>query len=100
MHTTSFSAGENYEEQLAPFQENNMGDCPEEFLDTYTYELEKDDNIEWLDFENEDEAKEHCKKVGIKFDPKNGYWSNSKAKWDWYQVGGRWYGYFVKKADG
>lgn len=97
---TCLVAGENYEEQLAPFQENNMGYCPEEFLDTYTYELEKDDDIEWLDFENEDEAKEHCKKVGIKFDPKNGHWSNSKARWDWYQVGGRWYGYFVKKADG
>ena len=100
MHITCFIAGENYEEQLAPFQENNMGNCPEEFLDTYTYELEKDDDIEWLDFENEDEAKEHCEKIGVKFDDKNGHWSNSKAKWDWYQVGGRWYGYFVKKADG
>ena len=77
-----------------------MGDCPKEFLDTYTYELEKDDDIEWLDFENESQAREHCEKVGVKFNPKNGSWSNSKAKWDWYQVGGRWYGYFVKKADG
>ena len=48
MHMTCLIAGENYEEQLAPFQENNMGDCPEEFLDTYTYELEKDDDIEWF----------------------------------------------------
>lgn len=100
MHMTCLIAGKNYEEQLAPFQENNMGDCPDEFLDTYTYELEQDGDIEWLDFENEDEAKEYCKKVGAKFSPKNGHWSNSKARWDWYQVGGRWYGYFVKKADG
>lgn len=25
---------------------------------------------------------------------KLGYWYNAKAKWDWYQVGGRWTGYF------
>lgn len=100
MHMTCLIAGENYEEQLAPFQENNMGDCPKEYLDTYTYELEKDDDIEWLDFQNESQAREHCEKIGVKFDAKNGSWSNSKAKWDWYQVGGRWYGYFVKKADG
>lgn len=100
MHMTCLIAGKNYEEQLAPFQENNMGDCPEEFLDTYTYELEKDDYIEWLDFEKESQAREHCEKIGVKFDAKNGHWANSKAKWDWYQVGGRWYGYFVKKADG
>lgn len=96
---TCLIAGENYEEQLAPFQENNMGDCPEEFLDTYTYtdEVTGDD---WMDFDNEEKAKEYCAEVGVEFDPKYGYWTNSKARWDWYQVGGRWYGYFVKKADG
>ena len=26
-----------------------------------------------------------------------GYWSNPEAKWDWYQVGGRWSGYFKMK---
>lgn len=104
MHMTCLIAGENYEEQLAPFQENNMGDCPEEFLDTYTYTVYTYVNgekcFEWLDFNNEEEAKEHCKNNGIEFNADDGHWSNSKAKWDWYQVGGRWYGYFVKKADG
>lgn len=26
-----------------------------------------------------------------------GYWHNPKAKWDWYQMGGRWRGYFPAK---
>jgi hypothetical protein len=24
-----------------------------------------------------------------------GYWSNPKAKWDWYKLGGRWMGFFL-----
>lgn len=104
MHMTCLIAGENYEEQLAPFQENNMGDCPEEFLDVYSYTVYSYVNgekcFECLDFKNEEEAKEHCKNKGVEFNADDGYWTNSKAKWDWYQVGGRWYGYFVKKADG
>lgn len=26
-----------------------------------------------------------------------GYWQNPNAKWDWYVIGGRWKGYFVRK---
>lgn len=26
-----------------------------------------------------------------------GYWKNEKAKWDWFQIGGRWSGYFTLK---
>ena len=29
---------------------------------------------------------------------KHGYWHNENAKWDWYQIGGRWRGYFQIKA--
>lgn len=97
---TCLIAGLNYEEQLAPFQENNMGDCPKEYLDTYHYELDVDGQYDWLEFENDEQAKEHCKKIGVEFDPAKGSWSNSNAKWDWYQVGGRWYGYFIKKQGG
>lgn len=104
MHMTCLIAGKNYEEQLAPFQENNMGDCPEEFLDVYSYTVYSYVNgekcFECLDFNNEEEAKEYCKNKGIEFNTGDGYWTNSRAKWDWYQVGGRWYGYFVKKSDG
>ena len=27
-----------------------------------------------------------------------GYWHNPNAKWDWFQIGGRWSGYFKPKA--
>lgn len=37
MHFSIIVAGDNYEEQLAPFQENNMGDCPEEYLKYRVY---------------------------------------------------------------
>jgi len=40
---------------------------------------------------------EYC---GYKFDEEQsayGYWTNEKAKWDWYQLGGRWNGYFKLK---
>ena len=29
-----------------------------------------------------------------------GYWQNPNAKWDWYQIGGRWTGYFKLKPEG
>lgn len=35
-------------------------------------------------------------------DPKTGkygYWFNPQAKWDWFQVGGRWAGYFLIKPE-
>lgn len=35
-------------------------------------------------------------------DPKTGkygYWENPNAKWDWYEMGGRWAGYFPLKTD-
>jgi hypothetical protein len=28
-----------------------------------------------------------------------GHWSNPNAKWDWYQIGGRWVGHWPAKAD-
>jgi len=31
-HFTVLVIGENPEDQMRPFQENNMDDCPEEFL--------------------------------------------------------------------
>lgn len=56
------------EKLLAPFQENNMDDCPKEYLEFF-----------------EDEECEVDDETG-----KKGYWENPNRKWDWYQVGGRW----------
>lgn len=62
---------------LAPFQENNMGDCPKEYL-TFT---------EDEDFDVDEET------------GKRGYWENPNAKWDWYQVGGRAHGLLIAKPE-
>jgi hypothetical protein len=34
---------------------------------------------------------------GIEDITKQGYWTNSNARWDWYQIGGRWTGMFKLK---
>ncbi len=74
-HFTVLVIGENPEEQLAPFQENNMGDCPKEFMEF-----------------QEDEDSELDEETG-----KRGYWENPNRKWDWYSLGGRWTGFFKVK---
>ena len=53
--------GDDYEKELAPFQENNMNDCPKEYLKFF-------------------DGEDGCP----------GYYENPNAKWDWYEVGGRW----------
>lgn len=35
MHFSIIVTGDNYEEQLEPFQENSMEDCPKEYLKFY-----------------------------------------------------------------
>lgn len=37
---------------------------------------------------------------GVEDPEKQGYLTNPDAKWDWYQIGGRWSGYFKVKAGG
>lgn len=70
-------------------------------------------HIEWLKGEARETAKitdeEELFKLGAKWyiddednplDKDGNYWttSNDDAKWDWYQVGGRWAGFFQVKA--
>ncbi len=43
---------------------------------------------DWHGYEKKDEKKK-----------KYGYWHNPNAKWDWYETGGRWTGYFKLKAN-
>jgi len=61
--------GDNAEDLVAPFQENNMGDCPRGFLE---FE-ESEENLEKVDEET----------------GKYGYWENPMAKWDYHVRGGR-----------
>lgn len=70
---TKTGTEEEVDRLLAPYQENNMGDCPKEYLAFV-----------------EDEDADMDEETG-----KRGYWENPNAKWDWYQIGGRWKGLLV-----
>ena len=91
--------GKKLEELLAPYQENNMGNCPKEFLEfrEATEEInEYEDHKE--DYETLDEFMEDY--YGIRKDKeteKYGYWENPNAQWDWYQIGGRWSNMLLSK---
>lgn len=105
-HYTVMVIGDDVHGQLAPYQENNMGDCPEEFLEFC--DQTDDLNKEW---ENADEelktkyptlekfATEYNGYKPLKIDGETlyGYYENPNAKWDWYQVGGRWSGFLRLK---
>jgi hypothetical protein len=95
--------GENPEEQLAPYQENNMGDCPEKYLEftDCTEEVKKD----WESQTDEEKAEydNDIQKFANDYggyemhEGKLGYWHNPNSKWDWYVLGGRWAGFFKMK---
>jgi hypothetical protein len=94
--------GDNPEEQLAPYQENNMGNCPKEYLefDDRTEELKQD----WEEEDEETKSKYKDFDTYVKEchgyeaeDGRYGYWHNPNTKWDWYQLGGRWSGFFKLK---
>lgn len=101
--------GENPEDQLAPYQENNMGDCPQEYLEfdveveaaeiaTRAQELrdeKKEDGSpkfpRYAEISDEEVLKDYY--GGEKNEDGDwGYWSNPNSRWDWYQIGGRWAG--------
>jgi hypothetical protein len=147
-HFTVLVVGSNPEEQLAPYQENNMGNCPDEYMEFHSteekyleqYENETVDKVVMPDgrlLNKWDEEfrkrgsfglgggthevpagleirkvpfkelyntfeefvadwcgdKERDEKIG-----KYGYWENPNRKWDWYELGGRWMGFFKLKS--
>jgi hypothetical protein len=109
-HFTVLVIGHNPEDQLQPFQENNMDDCPKEYLafnsveDEYKERFAKENPN--AQYESEEAYKvafdSYLKDRGYEKDPTTGqygYWENPNAKWDWYQLGGRWTGFFKLKAD-
>lgn len=133
---------ESIAKALAPFQENNMGDCPKEFLEFHDREdgISKEyleDSVEMVrladgrmffpwdnrfqkDPFSSPEYPEDSKRVEVLHrdqytsleefaedwygydgrDPEKGrygYWENPNAKWDWWEIGGRWSGMFNNK---
>lgn len=83
MHFTVLVVGDNLEKALAPFQQNNMGDCPQEYLEFTPINL-KDEGYADNEAAMADGYKEHEGKVG--------YWENPNSEWDWWVLGGRWQG--------
>lgn len=88
---------QNIEELLAPYQENNMGDCPEEYL-TFN-DCTKECEERWKEKKEEGDYKNNSFEFFVEdwfgyekneATGKYGYWENPNAKWDWYEVGGRW----------
>lgn len=91
---------------LAPYQENNMGDCPQQYMQFYdkTQEIQKEfdnlteeDTLKYTTFG--DVAERYC---GYKYDEEQmayGYWENPNKKWDWYTIGGRWSNMLPKSTE-
>jgi hypothetical protein len=104
MHFTVLIVGNNIEDQLAPFQENNMGTVPDKYMSF----VDCNDEVEekW----NSLNATEKSSYNGISdfaeerlcLYPNNqgqfGFEDNPNSKWDWYQIGGRWAGFFKLKV--
>lgn len=92
--------GKKLEQLLAPYQENNMGDCPIEYLkfnecsdsELQEYEDYKEDYETLDDFMKEYYGYRKDEKTG-----KYGCWENPNAKWDWYEIGGRWSNMILRK---
>lgn len=149
-HYTCLVVGDNPEDQLIPFQENNMGTCPKEYLefkdieDESRKDYEKDTtncfvsptgeirsmfdeefrNPEYEVFSIDNKVEKYIPPAGWHHEDvpvktlyptfeeymenycgnkkdevlgRYGYWENPNAKWDWYQLGGRWGGFFTNK---
>lgn len=95
--------GKSIDELLAPFQENNMGDCPREYMEfNIADESEEELLDEYEGMKDEYETFELflLNQYGYtkhELSGEIGYWENPNAKWDWYEVGGRWSGMLLTK---
>jgi len=149
-HFAVLVVGDDIEEKLAPYQENNMGTCAEEYLefvsveDDYRKEYEEDSIEMWKNGDDLEYTWPERFKVGdilnketmpdadieamgwekvfiahkdrydtfeefiedwAGYDERNeetgefGYYENPNAKWDWYQIGGRYAGRFKLKEN-
>lgn len=147
-HFSVLVIGSEVDEQLAPYQENNCGDCPEEYLvfrsaeEVYREEYEngKMEKVVMSDGSLKNQWDEEFRIDKCGFGPKThkvpatlkikdfpfkdlyttfedflkdytglkkadditgkyGFWENPNAKWDWYEIGGRWSGFFKLKED-
>lgn len=102
-HFTVLVIGDNFEEQLAPYNEQNeqyfsFVDKTKEVLETWENgSLDNKSIKEYYDNNFDEFLKDYFGYT--KIDDKYGYHANPNAKWDWYQVGGRWSNFFKLKED-
>jgi len=110
--------GGNVEEQLAPYNENTE-------VDPYPVDMDEEELQRMTEYYNKEESTQHSLEGLLRhLDDWNGHgdtgpgpsivdalWGktiryyktyNPDSKWDWYEVGGRWMGFFMLKpgADG
>lgn len=104
--------GEELKRLLAPYQENNMGDCPKEYLKFYSVEQEHREQYETDTIPHKGEEiaasvlyptfEEYMEEyAGYTKDTEKGeygYWENPNARWDWWQIGGRYSNWFKTKS--
>lgn len=109
-HFTVLVIGNDFEGQLEPYDEQI--EAPE-YCSGDVSEENKQRMIEYYNRKGKTKAKTFdfvYKKFGEEWDAgrcrkdKDGVWReyttyNPKSKWDWYQVGGRWTGFFKMKSD-
>ena len=118
-HYSLLVVGENVDERLAPYQENNHGTVPDEYLEwkdkegeyrenwekgsVEVYEINDEYVLPW-NAKNVDDDKELVEvsfkelfedfkefaKEWYNSEGEHGYYHNPNAKWDWYEIGGRW----------
>jgi hypothetical protein len=118
MHFLTMVIGEEPEEQLEPFQENNLGTCPEQYLEFHDVEEESREHYRMGVFDypgakaNDPQANgKPLREVFPTFEdymeefhgPRDeetgryGEWINPKSRYDWYQLGGRFTGHLILK---
>ena len=112
MHFTVLVTGNTPDADLEPYQENNMGDCPREYMEFIDasqeqFYIDAYRNTPLSEYEDRTPRQvfttieDYLEKYeGFERDEetdKVGYWYNPQSKWDWYVLGGRWTGYFSLK---
>ena len=102
-HSTVLVIGENPEEQLAPFDENldvepYKDHWNEDYLKRFLEHYELDD----VSQVTEEQVRDWSGSTEFGIDD-DGFYSmcsyNPDSKWDWYQLGGRWTGFFKMKPE-
>lgn len=103
-HFTVLVIGEDPEKQLEPYAEQWDTNTPPYFaeFESMSDEYRKEyDELSAEELNKYPTFKQYCEEYhgSIMHMGEWGYWHNPNAKWDWYQLGGRWTGFFKIKPE-